>query len=65
MPPHMPRRLLSRSEILHTRFKAEVPKSYLGTPVEVDGGIRAFVIPEKHLRDLRPTILDSAEAPGK
>ncbi|MGI9279003.1 MAG: hypothetical protein ACR2PX_05150 [Endozoicomonas sp.] len=49
----------------YTIVKTEVPASYLGTSIEVDGGIHAFVVPEKHLKGLRPKILDSSEVPKK
>ncbi|KEQ14091.1 hypothetical protein GZ78_26065 [Endozoicomonas numazuensis] len=49
----------------YTIVKTKVPVSYLGTPVEVDGGIRAFLVQEKHLKNLKPKILDSSEVPKK
>ena len=48
----------------YTTIKTEVSTSVLPSPVNVDGGIPAYVIPNEALPSLTPTVLDSMSIPG-
>lgn len=47
----------------YTTIKTQVPRSSLPSPVSVDGGIPAYVIPDNALPGLLPSVLDSMAIP--
>lgn len=49
----------------YTTVKVDVPNSMLPSPVSVDGGIPAFVIPNANLPGLKPQVLDSMAIPER
>lgn len=49
----------------YTNIKVDVPNSILPSPVSVDGGIPAYVIPNESLQGLKPQILDTMDLPNR
>jgi hypothetical protein len=47
----------------YTTIRTDVPNSLLPSPVSVDGGIPAYVIPDEALRGLRPQVLNAMDIP--
>ena len=47
----------------YTIVKTKVPKSSLPSPVSVDRGIPAYVVPNKSLQNLKPEVLNSMPIP--
>ncbi|WP_303907144.1 RHS repeat domain-containing protein, partial [Thiohalomonas denitrificans] len=47
----------------YTTVSTQVPKSSLPSPVSVDGGIPAYVVPDNALPGLKPEVLDSMAIP--
>ena len=47
----------------YTTVRTQVPNSALPKPVSVDGGIPAYVVPDKALRGLKPEVLDTMAVP--
>lgn len=48
----------------YTIIKTQVPNNFLPTPVNVDGGIPAFVVPNSTLPSLTPTVMPTMPIPS-
>lgn len=47
----------------YTTVRTQVPRSSLPRPTSVDGGIPAYVIPDRVLPGMRPTVMDTMAVP--